>query len=684
MSLVRKLALVSVLGSPLLGLAACGDSSGPASGVTVDVVLQKVLGPTVYRDALGESTVFCSVDLQAVARGTGSARWLDATLRWYAGAEGVTAIDSSVMPFDEIQGSWGQAEIAAGERLDTRWEFTAYAPFGASIEFRYRPAEGGGTRSTTVRFACSPPIPDNVAPPAISALTVLPPAGDFEPGDVLMVSYSASSAATLWRSYVQLSGPCFVEVSVAENLEAAVNRTVSIPIPAECRLGVPLTVTVITFDAASQRTTRQATTPLTLVDRTPPWIQPRFFPSYSSFGNLAASGDYFAGDSIEVILSAGDNHGLSALVWEVLPYGIRDSTIVTTPTAAPRIFIRLRPEWSGPIELRLYARDQVGLVSNIVMSAPDSVRVRPLVQRATTKATVSGEIRDLVIDSRRGVIYLLQTSSRRIAVLQLSTMQVSSTIAMPSFPQGLDLSVGGDSLIVTLAQGALGIIDLRQSTLAATIVPLADLDQSLGQQPARVRVAANGKAMVALQGASEPAYRLLEVDLRTGAQRRRADVAGGGTMNGSFERSHDRSIMTFVNFGSPACFQTYDSNSDAFGTCSSSRISDGWQPTVDATGQRTAVNLEVFDASLRLLRRAGAPFGTGIVPTALSPDGEYLYEAIPRLGIVRARVSDGQMLDRTYTPLRIDLLRVSADGALLVAVESPRTGTSEISTIDLR
>jgi hypothetical protein len=52
------------------------------------------------------------------------------------------------------------------------------------------------------------------------------------------------------------------------------------------------------------------------------------------------------------------------------------------------------------------------------------------------------------------------------------------------------------------------------------------------------------------------------------------------------------------------------------------------------------------------------------VPTrALSPDGVYLYEGLR--GMVRARVSDGMLQDRSPAPFVPDLIRLSPDGTLL-------------------
>jgi hypothetical protein len=53
-------------------------------------------------------------------------------------------------------------------------------------------------------------------------------------------------------------------------------------------------------------------------------------------------------------------------------------------------------------------------------------------------------------------------------------------------------------------------------------------------------------------------------------------------------------------------------------------------------------------------------------------------------GIVRSRVSDGQIVDRTPNPILPDLIRTSPDGATVVTVETRTYGPSKISIIALR
>src|SRR4029077_12597800 len=186
-----------------------------------------------------------------------------------------------------------------------------------------------------------------------------------------------------------------------------------------------------------------------------------------------------------------------------------------------------------------------GLTSDTLTTPLDTIHVYPTITRPTPWATVDGEIRDVAIDQGRGAIYLLKSNQWRIAVMSAATRVVTSSIPMPGYPVDLDLTAGGVSLIVSLSnQRALGIIDLRQAPLAATLLPLSILDTTtLDQRPWHLRVAANGKMFVALQGSAPSAYSLVEVDLGTGVQRLRADAGDNGNVAGGIiERSHDHTL----------------------------------------------------------------------------------------------------------------------------------------------
>ena len=672
---------VASLASLAVLLAACSDAAGPGASIDVTVSLVTLQGPTLSVGPDSAPRIACSVDVRATAAGSGRATWGDATLRLFAGKNRSTPVDTIVVPASTVQSAWGKPDIGPGESEQSRAQFGANLPFGGEIRYHYSP-DGGGVRTAVVTFDCGPAPSATTPPPVITALSVEPPTSPVQPGDLLKLDYSATSGVGLWKTTIALSGPCTARWIFGEGLQQSVQRVVSVPIPFSCRLGVPLTLSANTVDAAAQGVSRNVVPGISLVDVTPPTVEPMLFPPPAGSATNLFAGEYFVGDSLNFMFIASDNVALRTLVWEVMPAGFRDSLRVSGRSAIPRPTIPIQPDWIGPIQLRAYARDSVGLVSDTFVSPLDSLRVHPTLTRPTTAAAVEGEIAELAIDQRRGVIYLAQGYQRRLAVLSTASMTVSATLALPAASADLDLTASGDSLVVAFPSlRALGVIDLRQSPLAVAVLPLTVLDTTIDQWPSSVRVAANGKALVLLEGSSPSAFTLIEVDLATQVQRLRTDAGDGGNVGvAALERSFDHSAV--VLRGNPTLFQRYDASSDAFGPLHS--VASIGTISVDGTGQHVALGADVYDATLGFLRRMHSPF-IGWVPTAVSADGQYLYQGVARYGIVRSRVSDGVMLDRSLGPVFTGgLVRMSPDGTMLVIVDSNCCGTSHIAVMDMR
>jgi len=671
------------------GLGACGEPTGPgepddsAGGLSVAVEVVGVTGPTLDpTDTLGQ-TITCGVSLRARATGVGRGRWAGAQLLFFSGADRATPLDSNPIPLDDVSGSWGGAEIGAGETQTANWSILAYAPFALQFRYQYENLVGGATGTASASFTCGPEIPPGAAPPDITSLSVQAPPAVLQPGDSLVVQYAATSAVGLWETAVILSGACEAATLFSEPLAASVARQVVVPIPAGCALGSPLAVGIVALDAGLQDRVRIFPTQLVLTDVTPPTVEPLFFPPWGA-GVTTLDADYFVGDSVDLVFGAADNHDLRWLIWEVLPAGVRDSIPVSGPFAGPRLKLEVRPEWVGAIQLRFTARDAVNLTSAPVTTAPGAVVIYPSVARPSATATVSGEIRDVVIDQPRGVIYLLQSNQSRVAVLNTGTMAVTRTIPAPGGPSDFDLTPGGDSLLLVLpGLRAIGVIDLSQANPAMAVLSLGSLDSALAQGPGHIRTTANGRAFVGLGGNAAAAFRLLEINLATGVETMRSDAGDAGYVgSGILERSYDYQAM--ILNGGPQLLQRYESGSNTFGPRTSAIPSD-ILPLVDGTGQTVAIAFDLYDASFQYLRRIQSivPINGG-VPTALAPTDGHLYHVLQPWGVMRSRVSDGALVDRTRTLLVPSLMRIAPDGTMLVVVESNYGNSSRISTINLR
>ncbi len=576
------------------------------------------------------------------------------------------------MSASEVRDSWGASDIAAGTTQHARWTVTAGIPLGIAIEFRYQPSEGSSKRAT-VTFTCGPSIPPGTPPPTITSVAVHPPMEDLEPGDTLVVEYSVTGQAGLWLTGAALSGPCESEQFFFDSLRTTSTRTVRVPLPPGCALGRPIIATVFALDAGGREASRSINTQISLVDRTAPTIT----------GVPVVAGDYFVGESLELHLHAFDNHALGALIWELLPTGLRDS-IPLSGTAASRIVsVPLGANAAGSLQLRVYARDSLGHISNVVLTDQDAIRVHPTVARPTRSATISGDIREIAIDVPRGAIYALLSEQRRLTVISSATLEVIRTVELPSYPADLDLTAGGDSLLIVLPlERALAVYDLRTPSVAPVVLPLISVDTPTVQRPLNVRVASNGKAFIAFRDFNSRVQSILEVDFATGQQRIRPEARGTNVeSDAQLARSPDGSAIILGN--GPWFFQRYDAATDAFGAQRQPRTS-GFL-SMSSGGATIVAGLTVYDASLQFVRTLQVPSDPRFIgPSAVSVDGQFVYLLYWQLGIVRARIADGRVMDRTPNPILATHIRISPDGAMLVTIERQIIGSSKISTIDLR
>ena len=281
------------------------------------------------------------------------------------------------------------------------------------------------------------------------------------------------------------------------------------------------------------------------------------------------------------------------------------------------------------------------------------------------------------------MLYLVQAEgSVRIGAFSLSNLAMLESITLRTGASDLDLTPSDDSLVLALPyERALGIIDLRQSSpRTVTVLSLKSLDTTTQQAPWQVRVGANGKAYVMLEGPTPTPSGLLEVDFATGAERL---IPGSENIAGArYERSFDRTALIFARWTD--LLERYDVALDAFGPLHAPRSIYG-PLRVDGDGARVSIGLDMYDASLDFLRRLPSVYGGEAVPgAALSKDGTYLYSVLGFRGIARTRTSDGVVLDRSPTPFSASgYVRVSPDGNTLIIVDS-FLGTARIALMDLR
>ncbi len=382
----RRLIVVALIAS------ACDDSSAPPLPIAVTIEPTIVEGPTISALENGTNEVACRVSFAAVATGAGTAVWDSGAFLFYGGRDRSEPLDTVPLSAAKLADYWDAGEIIVGEMQQFQVEFTAPWGFGIGVIMYYHALDGGARGTAATEFDCGPRIPPDSPPPTVTALSV-EPAGTVEPGKQIVVSYAANSEAGLSRTVVRLSGACTLSVTNAEQLVTAVTRSVTLHVPSDCRLDQPLTVTVTMTDAASAQASRSVTVPL--ADLTPPTLAPFFVRPTGLGTDRDLAGEYFIGDSLNVNFGAIDNVQVTALIWAVQGTSIRDSMLVRGGVGYYRIPIVA--DWpTGPVQLRLSARDSVGHESAPYNSPANALQIFPSVARPSKTIALVGEVSQLL------------------------------------------------------------------------------------------------------------------------------------------------------------------------------------------------------------------------------------------------------------------------------------------------
>ena len=667
------------------GLIACSDHTtdpGPNFNVAINA---NTATPVIGQDASGQPQLTCAISLDATAEGKGTANWLDAVFRLYFGTDRSVVVDSGTIDASGLQQAWGSSSIGSSQTEHSVWHLSANVPFSGDFEFHYSVVGSTtpGVRKVVVPVTCVLAATTQQPPPTISGVTTSPASGNLSTDSSLTVSYNASSAAGLWLTQVHVSGPCDVRQVFAEGLHNSVSHTVKLPFPNTCSLGVPLTVAITAMDGAAQEKVQTVQLPLSLADLDPPTIAPLFFLRAGGGAQPVASGDYFAGDSITFIVNAADNRKLASVSWLVMPFGTSDFVVANSPGISQRTGILVQPTWTGPMQISFSAVDSVGLTTNYV-TPPDSLRLHPTVSRSTQLGTVPGANGLLAIDSRRGVIYMLEYPSQQIAVVSMSTLQVLSTIPVPGEADDIALTPHGDSLVIAFyGLPQLGIVDLRQPMLAVTTMPIVGLDTALHQWPLHLAVLANGHALVGTTGNTQSAWTLLDVDLTTGIAHTRGEIAVNGVIGEVLmQGSADGSAVALAEQDA-RCLRRYATATDTFSACVTNFVL-GVVPTIDATGDRILLNQTIYDASMQPLPSGLNLTPGGVAYGAISSDGQLYYQLFT-FGVVRRNANNGSILDRSLIPaFNLNMTpRISPDGNTLVIIDKENTFT-KLGLIDMR
>lgn len=666
--------------------AACSSSTSdllyPDRKAATVTIASGTPGFSIERASNGYPIAHCTVSLTAIASGTVTASWGDAIFYFYTGLDRTKTSDTAVVSAADVATSWDHGDISSAEREQGGWEVSDALPFDLEIVFHYTVPWSRAVRSARTRFTCGPSVPSgSVAPPSLPQLALVPRA-QWQPGDTLGMRFQASSPSGLWLTYATASGAFTADTLFTESLQPSTQRLVQMRIPAAATLGQPALASVYVMDAFGQHVAQSVPTS-PVVDITPPELQLTMFSSYWRSFTTTLGGSYFVGDSVDFVPFASDNHALNAIVWHATPGTESDSILEHGAVGAGglQVLVPVRSDWVGGVQFRFYAVDDAGNVGNTVTTPAGAFAVYPTMSRPTVTASVNGDVEQTLVDTARDAVYLLQMYKHSISVLSRSTLQPATPITFDSIPHSFDVTPGGDSLIVALGRTRLGVVDLRSPSAAPGIISLS-IDTAAGQALRVLRVASNDRVFAVIGDSTTGGNQLLEVDLTTGIQRFRTDA---GTPVMTVGRSLDQSVLTVAREN---CIELYDAATDAFGPCTV-MTQYAALPSADRTGRRFAVQLTAFDSSLAPIRTVQTLWNLGSsawLPTTISADGTYLYYYLYPEGVIRARVSDGAVLDRTIVPgFDAEAVSLSPDGKTMLFTENdPVTQLCHVAAIDVR
>lgn len=660
----------------------CGnDSQSPnLKDVSVNVSVLGTPKFTVGQAIDGYPLANCIVTLTAQVATPGSIAWGSATFYWYTGLDRTKLQDSAVASPSDVQASWDMAAFDSTGLGEGGWAVSDGLPFDLEIAFQYLIGSSRDIHTVrSPRMTCGPAVPQgSVAPPSISQLAFVQPRAQWQPSDTMWTQFQSSSASGVWLTYAAFSGAFAADSVYSDALQPSAQHVVHARIPSTATLGYPAIATVFAVDPFGQEV-QQSIETSPLVDITPPTLQLYMYPPPYFGMTTNLGGTYFAGDSIYYLAGIADNNAVNAFVWHASPGAYMDS-LPASAVGAPFSRLPVHAEWGDSVQFRFYDIDASGNVSDTIKTAPHAFTVYQTLNRPMVTGAMTADVTAALVDTARSAVYALEANQLRVGVFSATTLQQTATVPLPGYPISFDITSGGDSLVVAL-RWELVVIDLRDLSAAPTIIPLADVDTSAGVVAGQMRIAANDRAFVVRGSPTNPQPSPLEVDLATGAERIRSDA---GSTSG-ISRSLDQKVLTFAGSG---CVERYDSATDTFGPCTTTTPSGG-APSVDRTGQHFAIQRTAFDASFAPIGTVRTPWDLGNPPTTISGDGAYIYYYNAPIGLVRARVSDGAIMDRTRVPQFSStgfFMSLSPDGStmLLGWDDGTQGGTSHLATIDLR
>jgi len=511
-----------------------------------------------------------------------------------------------------------------------------------------------GSNETTITLA------DPTAP-TWGTITTTPStsATSLEPGDTLKVQLVVYDNIALRYTVIRVTGAVTRTDSVAYTGQTSyAQRAAAIPIPSDAPLDGTVTVTAVAMDIGGNVITRNVGT-FTIRDLLAPV-------GSVTVSGARPNGAFSPGDTATLTIAATDNRALRAYGYAVSGIGIRDS-VSASGTSAQRV-VRLPLMSAGTYAVTVFATDSalnhaelVGALLTVASRSRRPIMSVPL-----------GGARDIAYESKRNRIYVSQPDSAQIAVVAADAVsRLSSLPVSNGRPTGIDVTLGGDSLVVGLT-GTLniGFIDLNSGAMSTQSVIT---DTFLSRTPSGVRVAANNRVIIGVTFAgSGYGGSLMEFDLAT--RTLGSSVTTTESLPMAVSGNRQRVYALIDDSCCPEDGIYYDATKGKFSAARG--VISYYFPGIatDFTGAHTLFGNVLTDANMSLITTFPSRSPN---PVALSLDGRYAFFGTST-GIDKVRTSDNvtmESFDIGGQPTHLQLL---PDGLTLVAT----TGTT-LYVIDL-
>ena len=649
-----------IAATALLVSSSCSDSTAPERPTQVTVTLSQLEGP-VYSEVWDpEPFIRCVPHFVASNTGPRGVNMGAITARFYIGANRSMPIDSVTIPAADAMQFWSNPHINPGGTSETALLIEAAIPFSMELDFGYVP-DAAGARYSRASVTCGPEVPPNAPAPVVTSAVIVTQ-GEIEPGDFMEIEYAATSAVGLWSTSVSVSGPCSFSRVVRNRGEKTVSARTALQVPRECQLGVPMIVSVGAVDAALHESMLSSSTGRVIVDRTPPDLGVFRGRSFN-YESLGLAGDLFPGDTLWLYANVVENGMMATLSWQRMSGG----TITTIPYRAdwqPIVF----GDDTGDLGLRVWVTDAAGNQSVPYETPAGALMGYPLRSRPVVSRRIDGEIRELAVDAPHDRAYALV--GNKVLVLSATTLDQITTIQLPYFGSGLDITRGGDSLVVSVDQqpSPLLVVDLTATpqAISAPIIT-GPAGEPLPAAQLATSMANDHVLMSALGG-------LFDVDLTTGHF---TTVLSGYGFVAARSGDHASALIDMVENGA-YCGRRYDIVNGLATSCGAN-----WgqaRGSADMTGTNFAIFRDIYQDNARFVRRLRVPdtsyeayYGFA---SQLSPDGAYLYIWGVK-GLFRSAVSDGRIVDLQRTPdlqgVWQQFMRGGSDGAIFMVTSEPGT-----------